>query len=131
MNILKPKQLNIEQKSKKYEKKLIILTNLRGHKIINSSFKTKKSSLTLYCLKHNKTFITTICNYEQAKFGISCCALESAKNKISKVLKNKPKNYTSWLKGKTGKNHPAYKHGLGNTRAKNQTELNILKHWKQ
>ena len=121
----------MKEKSKEYEKKLTNLTNLRGHKIINSSFKTKESSLTLYCFKHNKTFITTLCNYERAKFGTSCCASESSKKKISKALKNKPKKYTSWLKGKKGKNHPAYKHGLGNTRAANPNELDKLKNWKK
>lgn len=53
MNSLKKKN-SIEQKLKNYKKKLINLTNLRSYKIINSSFKTKQSSLTLYCLRHNQ-----------------------------------------------------------------------------
>lgn len=38
------------------------------------------------------------------------------REKISQSLKGKPKNYLSWLKGKTGPNHPSYKHGLGKRR---------------
>lgn len=56
--------------------------------------------------------------------------LKTQKKNISKALKNKPKKYTSWLKGKKGKNHPAYKHGLGNTRADNPNELEKLKNLK-
>lgn len=36
--------------------------------------------------------------------------------KISKAHKGKPKNYPSYLKGRTGPNHPSYKHGKGATR---------------
>ena len=52
------------------------------------------------------------------------------REKISKSLKNKPKKYKSWLLGKTGPNHPSYKHGKGNTRASGQ-EVLLLKQWKQ
>lgn len=77
----------MKDKSKQYEKQLITLTNLRSHKIINSSFKMKKSSLTLYCFKHNKTFITTLCNYERAKYGVLCCAFENSKKKYFQSFK--------------------------------------------
>ena len=39
--------------------------------------------------------------------------------KISESHKGKPKNYPSWLKGRTGLDHPAYKHGQGGNREYN------------
>ena len=94
------------------QQKLINLVNLRGHKIINGNINTKQDIITLYCYKHQKIYKTTFSKYERDKFGITCCSYESAKLKISKAHKGKPKKYTSWLKGKTGPNHPSYKHGL-------------------
>lgn len=41
---------------------------------------------------------------------------QEVRDKISRGLKGKPKNNTSWLKGKTGKDHPSFKHGKGYTR---------------
>lgn len=38
------------------------------------------------------------------------------RQKISASLKGKKKNYVSWLKGRTGENHPSYKHGHGKRR---------------
>ena len=38
---------------------------------------------------------------------------QEVKDKISAAQKGKPKNYDVWLKGLSGKAHPAYKHGLG------------------
>jgi hypothetical protein len=38
------------------------------------------------------------------------------RQKISAAHKGKKKNYTPWLKGRTGENHPAYKHGLSEGR---------------
>lgn len=50
--------------------------------------------------------------------------------KISKALKGKPKKNVSWLKGRSGKDHPSFKHGKGNLRASNPEELAKLTHWK-
>lgn len=38
------------------------------------------------------------------------------RKKISDSHKGKKKNYTSWLKGRTGPDHPSYKHGQGKKR---------------
>lgn len=51
--------------------------------------------------------------------------------KISKALKGKPKKGVSGLKGRTGKDHPAFKHGKGNVTASNFDELKKLTGWKR
>jgi hypothetical protein len=55
--------------------------------------------------------------------------LKDVCEKISKALKGKPKKGVS-LKGRTGKDHPAFKHGKGNVRASNLNELEKLTHWR-
>jgi hypothetical protein len=38
------------------------------------------------------------------------------REKIAAAHRGKKKNYTSWLKGRTGPDHPSFKHGLGKSR---------------
>lgn len=60
-------------------------------------------------------------NEEHSQNSLSC-PLE-VREKISRALKGKKKNYTSWLKGRTGGNHPSYKHGQSKRRVPLGEEL--------
>ena len=131
MNNKKDKKLKIEDYFQNIAK-------LRNHRILENNYIHCKSEMKIFCLIHKKISITNYNNYKRSKFGCSCCSSlkdksrpDYVKQKISKAHKGKSKNYISWLKGKKGPNHPNYKHGLGNKRAKNQEELNKLTIWKQ
>ena len=114
------------------------LASLRYHTILTKNYNNMNSELIIFCHRHQKKHATTFRKYKRTKWGCPCCAQASWKKprslktreKISKSLKNKPKNYRSWLLGKTGPNHPSYKHGKGNVRATG-LELKLLKQWKQ
>ena len=114
------------------------LAKERGHVLLSEKYENFDSKLILFCQRHQKNSITTFGKYKKAKWGCDCCvqavkkqplSIETRKN-ISRKLKNKPKNSKSWLLGKTGPNHPSYKHGKGNVRA-DGSELELLKQWKK
>ena len=132
--------MNIKNKKQKLEieKYFQNLAVLRNHTILENNYIHCKSEIKIFCLIHKKTYITNYKNYKRSKFGCLCCSSlkgkqrpDSVKQKIAETHRGKPKNYSSWLKGKTGPNHPKYKHGLGNVRAKTQNELIKLNIWKQ
>lgn len=115
------------------------LAKSRNHQVLTENYQGIRSALTIYCLKHNQTTQTTYYKYKYAKWGCSCCAKivwhqprpKNVGEKISKAHKNKPKNYDVWLKGRIGKRHPTYKHGLGNLRAKSEKDRINLNLWKK
>lgn len=126
----------------KKQKQLILIERLassRSHKVIKGDHSFFNSELIVFCTLHKKTHFTTYHKYKKTKLGCLCCAQAVWKSprsktvcdKISKAQKNKVKNYTCWLKGKTGPNHPAYKHGKGNLRANTESQLLLLNNWKQ
>jgi hypothetical protein len=106
------------------------ILKVRNHQLLYWTSKSTGSEMVIFCNTHLTAYKTKYANYVKAKFGCKCCSEIVRKAKISQALKGKAKNYRSWLKGRTGQRHPAYKHGLGNIRAKDLTTLNQLRTWK-
>lgn len=50
------------------------LANSRGHKILSGTYEHNKSSITVYCPRHDTTYHTNVHNYKRAVFGVLCCA---------------------------------------------------------
>jgi deoxyribodipyrimidine photolyase-like uncharacterized protein len=58
------------------------LVQNRGHVIeeIPKNFHSH-ASVSIHCMKHNRTFLTTVTNYKRAKTGLPCCGRQNQSEK--------------------------------------------------
>ena len=70
-------ELKTLKQQKEFEFKLC--TKARNHIVKNGDYQNCRSSVTVFCLKHNSETIPTYTNYKKSKFGCFCCVKEKVR----------------------------------------------------